>query len=278
MGSWNGTCVLSNLPIRWGSRAVAYVIQYNEWEGAKTIQSGGVCYSTTYANPISLPIRGDYDTYGRVENCDGLALELASSVLKIPKDDVINELERGHLPNHSIVLMLEDVHDRMVASVNDVMTKPGYYGKSLAISADDIKKFVSDEINYRQKEKDIKDNPTEEGIRLLMDRATSFLNETGNANSPRGADFPGLVKYILDNNIEDYDTLVEEYVKGTNEWSATQIVMERLRKLWLVPSGSGSQGEDYETYLMLIEAMRQNIFDNLTDEGPEYLYRLMLKK
>lgn len=74
MGCWNGTCLLSNLPIRYNERAVGYVIKYNLHKDAMLIKLNGVCYSHDYAKPISLPIRGMYDDYGGIEDYEkGLA-------------------------------------------------------------------------------------------------------------------------------------------------------------------------------------------------------------
>jgi len=275
MGCWNGTCLLSNLPIRAGQRAVAYVIQYNEY-GNKTIANSGVCYSHEYAKPISLPIRGEYDDYGGIEGYNGLAAELAASGLQVSVTQVVRELERGNLANQSVVLMLEDVHDGMIKHMYDLMTKPGYYGHSRSITTEDIKEHISHDMSVDRVVEDVKSDPTKEHIAALLNHTRRLIDDLGGMTPPRGPDFGGLIRYIKDNKIENYDAVVEEYVRGANDLTAIQICMEHMRKLWLVPSGSGSQSENYESYLVLADLMRKHIFDSMSEEGPEGVYRRLL--
>lgn len=63
MGCWNGTCMVSNLPILSGEEAVGFFI----------INSGGRkatdhCYSNEAWEPLLLPFRGVYNDYGLLED------------------------------------------------------------------------------------------------------------------------------------------------------------------------------------------------------------------
>ena len=64
MGSWNETCMLSNLPIRWGDRVVWIPLVP---EGYGTVAS---YYAHDVFKPFFLPLRGKYDDYGTVEDID----------------------------------------------------------------------------------------------------------------------------------------------------------------------------------------------------------------
>lgn len=77
MGSWNGTCGLTGLPITAGDEVIAFLIGVVPHTfGGRTRSerdyaandSSGFCYPTDYAFPISLPFFGKYDDYGSVED------------------------------------------------------------------------------------------------------------------------------------------------------------------------------------------------------------------
>ena len=60
MGCWNGTCLISNMPILSGEEVVGYILRHTR----EDVENKSICYSTDYAKPVSLPIRGYYDDYG----------------------------------------------------------------------------------------------------------------------------------------------------------------------------------------------------------------------
>lgn len=60
MGCWNETCMLTNLPILIGNPTVILFLQQNY-----TPHAG--CHPDGYFRPVSLPIEGLYDDYGRLE-------------------------------------------------------------------------------------------------------------------------------------------------------------------------------------------------------------------
>jgi hypothetical protein len=66
MGCWNGTCFISNLPIRHGDEVVGFVISYDNFKDE--VGYSGSCYSEAYARPLGLPFFGTYDDYGGIED------------------------------------------------------------------------------------------------------------------------------------------------------------------------------------------------------------------
>lgn len=61
MGSWNGTCGLTQRSIGASDKVVAYVILFN----SNVVDD---CYSQSIAQPISFPIHGRYNDYGCIED------------------------------------------------------------------------------------------------------------------------------------------------------------------------------------------------------------------
>jgi hypothetical protein len=66
MGSWNGTCGLSQMPIKSGDRIKVVVIQNNYRPG----NASGFCYETGMAKPISFIFNGKYNDYGMIEDIE----------------------------------------------------------------------------------------------------------------------------------------------------------------------------------------------------------------
>ena len=69
MGCWNGTCMISNLPIIVGER-VKLVLLKPSYSFRELKQTGGYVYSNDVYSPAFLPISGTYDDYGGIENID----------------------------------------------------------------------------------------------------------------------------------------------------------------------------------------------------------------
>ena len=69
MGCWNGTCFISHLPIFPGDKVALIPIMQNPYE-YKEFGGGGVCYSTHYARPMTIPIFGEYNDYGGLEKIE----------------------------------------------------------------------------------------------------------------------------------------------------------------------------------------------------------------
>lgn len=63
MGCYNGTCNITNLPIKSGDKVVVIPL-------VKTKQNSefNVCYPTDVFTPYALPLIGEYDEYGSIEN------------------------------------------------------------------------------------------------------------------------------------------------------------------------------------------------------------------
>lgn len=72
MGSWNGTCALTNLPLGQGTPVVAYVLHLTN--SNFSIPGGGFIHATDMAHPVGPALRGEYNGYGGVGNLHGPAL------------------------------------------------------------------------------------------------------------------------------------------------------------------------------------------------------------
>ena len=90
MGSWNGTCGVSQLPIISGDKVRLFILIPNQIEGIKE-EPNSFVYSTDLFRPLGLPIRASYSDYGAVEDIEEdfntkiIFNELKSTVV-LPRD------------------------------------------------------------------------------------------------------------------------------------------------------------------------------------------------
>lgn len=66
MGCWNGTCMISHLPIMEGDKVKLVVLYGHKKEGI--LANGGYCYPSDILSPAFLPIEGVYNDYGGIED------------------------------------------------------------------------------------------------------------------------------------------------------------------------------------------------------------------
>lgn len=98
MGSWNGTCGISHLPIRCGDEIVALLIGRFSYEDSPDYS--GYCYVNGMYQPLTLPIYCTYDDYGGISNVENpYVLELIRDNFKLdPQVNVVSwindEVER----------------------------------------------------------------------------------------------------------------------------------------------------------------------------------------
>lgn len=91
MGSFNKIGFLSSLPISSGDATTLIFLKPNKYCDSKL---GGVVYSTDWYEPVFLPVFGQYDDYGRIEN-----IKRTDSVKYIEKffgldiESIINEID-----------------------------------------------------------------------------------------------------------------------------------------------------------------------------------------
>lgn len=112
MGSWNGTCCISHLPILEGDRIICVPIVKSS--GRYSNDLSGNCYADCVNYPFFFPIVGEYNDYGGMQNIEN---DTASSLMVIAFNEmikggsmfsndvqdfgdaetIIGEIERGHI-------------------------------------------------------------------------------------------------------------------------------------------------------------------------------------
>ncbi len=75
MGSWNGTCAVSNLHVHSGQRVAVFMLLKNK--AAKSF-----CYGNALYDVCPVPFYGKYNDYGAVEDCEGFGLDLVVEAIR----------------------------------------------------------------------------------------------------------------------------------------------------------------------------------------------------
>lgn len=114
MGCWCETCQISGLPISYGEPMVTIVLKKNEYAEH---EGGNITYPTDLWEVDSYAIRGKYNDYGVPENMEENALT-AELLHKYNSDDIdslIENIERGEVPDTAVFYILEDVYNEIIS-------------------------------------------------------------------------------------------------------------------------------------------------------------------
>ena len=105
MGSWNGTCGVTHLPIYSGDDVVLLFLTNG---GAKDF-SNGMIYPNQSWSPCFFPVYGKYDDYGSVEEIDESSC-ITSATYKIKKSTLIRGAVRDMINNLNKDIKLLDFY------------------------------------------------------------------------------------------------------------------------------------------------------------------------
>jgi hypothetical protein len=167
MGSWNGTCALSQMPIVHGEKVVLFpLVKSPSAENG----GGGYCYSTNQYSPMTIPLFGVFDDYGGIEKIDKNK-EYVYNLFKLfeekkmfKKDEY--EYDRQVSINSSFTGTIQSIEEL----VDVYLREPVYQGTGYMLIHQNIYQKVVDEIGLRKsysKTKTIKEGYIEDVLSFL---------------------------------------------------------------------------------------------------------------
>jgi hypothetical protein len=269
MGCWNGTCLLSNLPIMHGEPIVGFTIEYAHF--SDEADYSGSCYPEAWARPIGLPLYGEYDDYGGIEKVEeNIAVkyllhlfnqkDIGKLTADIERDDVkiVSNITNKKV-GVGLVMAHRDIADKIVNSCN-----VDEYGVSLAKVAEGLKKLYE-----MQKDKKISNMAnlcadTIVGIKCDILESKNYID---------------MVNFVLSLSDKYDEKLSKEWVDLLNYNHSMRVKMYELRKLWIGPAGKGSQSVRYKSHLLLANATKDHIFKSVcrnNDEDMSEAYNFFL--
>lgn len=286
MGSWNQTCGITNIHIRSGERVTAFAIVEDTQDN--------MCYTTGLFVPFMLPIYGEYDDYGRLDQSTGLGFTLLLERLNthaVERPVGENQrreiaIERGkfddayfwnaiHLHRIQVESRWGEVHHHNVkimmvkSSVIEFLLDsfkltrhPYCKEKKFQYTFRDVLNQVdalvdamftlfnadADAFLFNSFAKREIPDPSIELIQLWINSSFSHLMHRSAFIHLGGK----IQEFITSGN---RDQLVE-FMNGTIISHLVDQFFMETRKVWIPQGGNGSQADDHDGYITLIDAMQ----------------------
>jgi len=292
MGCWNKTCSLTNLPIFSGEEVYIFVL-----EKKATYDQ---CYATGHYAPVLIPFEGVYNDYGGSDENSGVGL---TYVLGAVRENLI-EMEVGENDRHDVAVtrssfgedqFFESVREQRLI-IENKFSKESYIDfammrKDCVDAILDTWKIEDCKYNHESKEvnyfeygyndlveevtayvlaiKDLVEKNDEIGFMLINNMAEypvcSKLAKTLNFNEHRFSGMlrgQGIVRALVEaGEIEQAEAFIKEYLKG----AMLNIFLEGTRKQWLPGGHEGSQGQELESYELLLQVTQETINKRKTE-------------
>lgn len=250
MGSWNGTCGVSKMPIRHGDRVKLILLKPTEHY--RNICTGsGFCDIEDMFTPLCLPITGEYNDYGYIEDIDDRPelFDLLIKAVRVPDrndiEDIIKGIANNELENISFMLVLESVYNMMV-DINKVL--PHRYSNNDYT----IEMHRNYTISFNNMLNDIKNN---------IPKPLEFDREYyDNDNYYRK--LPSVIRKLNDSDV------LKAIKKDMVNFMIFSSALQDARMFWSPQSGGGSQDLTYE-YQIEIGKLAQQLRNDWNDEFDE---------
>ena len=253
MGSWNGTCGISNLPIEHGDEVVLFIIRE---KNLSECRGGGFYAPADLFEPISLPIIGRYKGYGLIDNIENENLILPKIVkmfeknklLYFSKDESILDIKKASLYEIIKEIELENIKGVEKLSVIkfyelEGIKKPEFLNIGIIMFHKELYDMLLKQSSveyYKKKYLDIIE-ASKSDLSFLDSIEESFVWNISRVP------FEFIVDYLIDVVSNSDNELLEKII----EVSLINNVLSSLRKSWMPQVGLGSQSLVNEEHLLL---------------------------
>lgn len=218
MGSWNGTCGMSQLPIHSGDKVKLILLKKHPFNQDSMI-GNGFCNSDDLFRPLYIPLEGTYNSYGSIEDIkDPNSQHLMFLFKKLDEDveyssleEIVNDVSTESIEDISFVLIHNDLYYKSIDLVKNKIIN--WEGNSSTLE-EFLKAFINRFISLNTK-KEIFDSFYINKLPIML-RNNYFKNVT---EFPEQKDF---VEFLL-----------------------FQDCLETGRKFWSPQSSAGSQDSNY---------------------------------
>ena len=278
MGCWNGTCMISKLPINYGDEIKLVILN----SGSIYNTSSGFCYPDDLMKPIFLPITGTYNDYGMIENIvkdynyDIIEKFFKGRFESIRNDsgeksefgliDILDGIERERLEDEdgqdikiSFVMIHSKIYDKITTEFK------GQYWNDKEEYLDEAKT----ERKYYLTIDEWVDNNYIEGAKAKSEKDLENLDLSkltgrdiyGTDISPNIFNYRLIEKWMLYSEFfvsiskAEYDL----HINDIKDFLKLKSFMNETRSSWMVQSGQGSQSECYDSYKILTDSINEVI-------------------
>lgn len=202
MGSWNGTCAITNLPIFYGEDVYVFLLQ------AKPIPTSK-CYPDFLYGVLPLHFEGTYNDYGAVENCKG---PLLNTIIDIIKTNLVE-------------MPLSD-YDNIEVTKSNLNIKTFFeFDHARTLFVDEYKKV---ELTHIQIKKNVLDT-------IIQEYKVTIYNTKYDSNKPYGGDNIGFISvgydYVYDAVSKYIMSLQEDVLNQNYKWTTQEkfFTMDNMR-------------------------------------------------
>lgn len=251
MGSWDQTCALTQLPIGAGDRVVGFVVERTY----DIDMACGTSYPTDLWAPASLPLFGEYDSYGRIQGIDDATFSARHLVAFINEE--FGLIEDGRITsadgaiyfidNYSrehndwklgYVLFHEQIWRDMILSVGSGENR---YGKGSVLS------HIESELTNSNRPFEM----NSDGMRSLSQRPIGLFS----------VDTADPVDVLLGSGPSIYSLArTDENVRmAILDLYLTNVLLIRSRRMWIPQSGQGSQDGSLREHRRIARAILDHI-------------------
>lgn len=269
MGCWNGTCMISNLPIFDGDEIKLVILEapYKYDKFVNVLGVDGYVNVNDLLRPSFYPITGVYNDYGGIED---IQMDWSSEFLQeflmrkysnmivedktvsVNIDHFLNGIERGSL--------------KLILKNGDIIDKPPF--SSVMIRKDIWDGIVESEQHEKLYRNDQKPQDSDEYyidaitfVERKLEKLRSLDNDEGNVMTliKNYAVRDIFYRHETHMNVDcNYATFMFEYIllkenvkKDYFELIVIGSFLDRVRKGWMIQPGKGSQDSDIKPYLLL---------------------------
>lgn len=260
MGSWNGTCMISNLPIISGEE-VKLVLIHAPY-GKEEIKKSSYCYPNGIFHPGTFALNGKYNDYGGVEDIEqDLNFDLIEGYFKSKYKKI--KVEEKELEEFTLYDILEGIErgSLEVLTEGDVETKKMAEG---AIKAYSKSGFGSDRIKKEWEElanMDVSEKWRKSGLNFVMIRKDVWDGIISEHKTEFWNDEP--------KNDNDYYQTAQEWVrKRFDKYKKSDGLFKKYENPM---SMSGYAGGN----IMFMQSFYFSALEKSNDEEVEYFKNLM---
>lgn len=168
MGSFNVACSISNLSLNCGDPAVYIPLEVHEYPGGIGDGDHTLIYPHCFYSPVTLPLFGKYDDYGRLDLEEDDNLNLVIDFFKISdKDDIFNfkvkEFKSGMFIHRKIFDVLSSIYYNDWSGKKD--TGDNREECSYESQREYLKEAIEDEVQSKELWKDFDWESTSEAMK-----------------------------------------------------------------------------------------------------------------
>lgn len=257
MGSWNGTCGISKMPILYGDRVKLVLLKPTKHY--RSVSTGsGFCNASDMYTPICLPITGEYNDYGCIENIDEQPelFDLIIKALRIPDrndiEDIIAGISNNELEDISYMLIHESVYNIMLDINKEI---PHRYDNNYTTEMhrnDSVDVLINYTIGYNKTLNDMS-----RGICKPLEFDIEYFN-----NDHYYRILPSVIRTLNDGDV------LKTIKKDIVDFMIFNEAISDARMFWSPQSGGGSQDLTYE-YQIEIGKLAEQLRQKWNDEYDE---------